>query len=142
VSHRFSALSLPAAVALLSAFTLLFALAAGGFEYLRGGVVSVAAVAAAGFTCWVASVSSLVLSGAWRHSSKAITGILAGVMVRMSLPLGVALLAQMTAGPLARAGLFGWIVCFFLVTLLVETSLLVWLLNSPRPAVSPVNKGS
>ena len=133
VNKRFASLSLPAAIGILSTAAFFAAFAAGWFEYTRGGAVGSAAVAAAALTCWVASVASLVLSTLWRQTPQAVTGILAGVLVRMTLPLGLAVLAQMTGGPLARAGLFGWIVCFFLFTLVVETLLLVWLLNSPRP---------
>ncbi|HVC98070.1 MAG TPA: hypothetical protein VND64_30650 [Pirellulales bacterium] len=143
MSKRFANLSLPGAVGVLSAVAFTSASAAACVEYVRGGAVSSAAVAAAAVTCWVASVSSLVLSSSWRHTPQAITGILAGVLVRMTLPLGVAVLSQVVSGPLAKAGLFGWIVCFFLITLVVETLLLVRLLNSPRPLPSAsVSKAS
>lgn len=144
VSKRFANLSLPVAIGVLSAVAFAAASAGACVEYIRGGAVSSAAVAAAAVTCWVASVSSLVLSSSWRHTPQAITGILAGVLVRMTLPMGVAVLSQVVSGPLAKAGLFGWIVCFFLITLVVETLLLVRLLrcSERQPAAPTWSKGS
>ncbi|HUY37152.1 MAG TPA: hypothetical protein VMV69_30855 [Pirellulales bacterium] len=143
-TKRFASLSLSAAIGVLSAVAFAAASAAACVEYARAGAMSAAAVGAAAVTCWVASVLSLVLSSSWRRTPQAITGILAGVLVRMTLPMGVAVLSQAVSGPLAKAGLFGWIVCFFLLTLVVETLLLVRLLRSSagQPAASTWSKGS
>jgi hypothetical protein len=112
---------------------------AAWFEFARNGTIGLKAVLVAAFTCWTASVLSLVLSGAWRHSSQAVVGILAAVLVRMSIPFGTIVLAG--DGPLVQARLVGWILTFFLFTLVVETSLLVWLLrSSSRGSNLPASK--
>jgi hypothetical protein len=139
---RFATLNLPSALVLLATFTAIVAIVAGWYAFSRSGPIGVVAVASAAVTCGVASIASLILSASWRNTPQAVTGVLGAVLVRMTLPLGVAVLSQVVGGPIAQAGLFGWIVCFFLTTLVVETLLVVRLLNSPRTATARASKGS
>ena len=50
----------------------------------------------------------------------------------MGLPMGVGLALTRTGGPLAEAGLFGMILVFYLVGLVVETILSVRILGSSQ----------
>ena len=49
--------------------------------------------------------------------------MLVGMLVRMGIPLGAALLVVFRGGPLADAGFLYYLVVFYLVTLTVETFL-------------------
>ena len=58
------------------------------------------------------------------------------MIFRMGLPMGVGLLLNYGGGPLASAGVFGWIVVFYLLTLAVETLLSLHLAKGRQAAHS------
>jgi len=67
--------------------------------------------------------------------NNAVTGMFLAMAVRTGLPLGVGIfLAQAIGGPLARAQVFGMILVYYLITLIVETILAIRL-NDIRQAV-------
>lgn len=106
------------------------AAALGYHAYLRQGQVGLAAVGVAAASCWAASLAALVLAGCTLGTRQAVAGILGGTMLRFFPPLLVVLLLQVNGGPLARAGAAWYVVLFFLLTLSVETVLLVWLVRA------------
>jgi hypothetical protein len=95
----------------------------------RQGADGLQAAGVAAFTCWFSATAALLLAGSLRHTGHSVSGILGGTLLRTMIPLAVAAVTQATGSPLAEAGLFGYLVLFFLLTLTIETLLLVWLLR-------------
>lgn len=138
---RRSSPSLALACLLLGTTAVLAGVAAGWVGFHRHGLAGLAAVVAADVTCTLAAAAALVLAGSLRNTPHAVSGILGGTLVRMLAPLAVALGCRLTAPELVRAGLFGWLLLFFLLTLTVETLLLVWVLGFGG-SVSGANRAS
>lgn len=116
---------------LASAVLVLYA-AAGYASYGKHGRVGLAAAALAAGVCWAGSTSALVLAGWLRNSRYATHGILGGTLLRTGIPLLAGAILHATGGPLARAGVTGWLLVFFLWTLVVETALVVRLARSAK----------
>ena len=86
-------------------------------------------------------VVALVLTAALRSPKRAVAGVLLGMLFRMGVPLGTGIFLHRQGGPLAKAGVFGMILGFYLLTLLVETLLALRLLapRAKRVSRSPVS---
>ncbi|HVA50973.1 MAG TPA: hypothetical protein VNH11_31830 [Pirellulales bacterium] len=125
-----SGLGLPAACIVLA----LCVGAAGGLASFvahgRHGAVSAVAVGVAALTCWLSATAALLLAGRLAATRWCIQGIMAAGFVRFSLPLMVVAASALVQGPLSRAGLFGYMVVFFLLTMGVETLLLVGVIRA------------
>lgn len=63
---------------------------------------------------------------------QAINAVGMAMLVRMAIPLAAGFLITTTGGPLAEAGVFGMIVGFYLIGLLVETILAVRLVADAK----------
>jgi hypothetical protein len=87
--------------------------------------IGVAAAGVAAATCWCGALVALVLGWVFGQGDNAVGGILAGMAFRIGLPLIVGVALDRRGGPLAEAGVFGMILCYYLVTLSVETLLAV-----------------
>jgi hypothetical protein len=110
---------------------------AGGVAWSRSGEMGLAAAIVAAGVCWVGAALSFVLVEWFRRSGNPVAGVLGGMLIRLGLPLAVGVALSEAGGPLADAGVFGLIVVFYLVALVVETLLLVRALQQPRrPAPS------
>lgn len=91
------------------------------------------AAAIAGAICWAGALSALLLIGLFRASqNQMVSATLLGMLFRMGLPLVTGLVLTRNGGPLADAGLFGMILVFYLVGLVVETILSVRILGSSQ----------
>jgi hypothetical protein len=75
----------------------------------------------AGFVCWFSASLSLVVAHRCQLRGSAMVGVFAGMLIRMSIPLAVGVAVTAHGGALAREGLFGQLLIFFLLTLVVET---------------------
>jgi hypothetical protein len=113
----------------------------GSIAYGRQGLVGSAAVAVAALTCGLSAMGALVLAGALAGTRWGVHGILAASLIRFSLPLAVVVASVTVQGPLARGGLAGYMVVYFLFALVVETLLLVGVLRSATPFNSMAWKG-
>lgn len=123
----------------LTAVVLIALAVIGSVAKQRQGVIGLEAAGVAAFTCWVSATAALLLAASLRNTAHSVSGLLGGTLLRTMIPLAVAAVSQASASPLAQAGLFGYLVLFFLLTLSVETLLLVWLL---RPELKlPAGKG-
>lgn len=129
---KIAAPSLALACLLLAVVVALAAAGAGYWAFARRGSLGATAVGVAAVTCWLAATAALLLTGSLRNTPHAVSGILGGTLVRMLLPLAVAVGCQVSAPAITQAGLFGYLLLFFLLTLVVETLLLVWLLRLGR----------
>lgn len=102
----------------------------------HGGTGMAAAGVAAG-VCWGGAMVALVVGGLFRHSKHAVSGVLAGMLFRMGVPLMAGAALDWQGGPLAEAGVFGMILVYYFVTLAAETLLAVRLV-SPRSKTSGI----
>ena len=121
------------ACALLSLSLLIAYPAVAGYGYHSHGVDGVIAASLAGGICWIGALVALVLIGLFRTShNQMVSATLLGMLFRMGLPLVTGLVITRNGGPLAEAGLFGMILIFYLVGLVVETILSVRILGSSQ----------
>ena len=122
-------LGLPAACALLAAATLAAAVIACWYAQARPtpGMekAGIAAPVVAAVTCWLSATSALTITGLLAGMPNAVSGILGGTLVRLAGPLMVTAANGAAGTPVFQAGLFGYMVVFFVYTLIVETLLLV-----------------
>ena len=88
--------------------------------------------------CWAGASAALLLIGISRGTSAAVHSTLLATLFRMAPPLLVGITLQQAGGQLARAGVFGMILCYYFWTLLVETLLSVRLLSESRHTVAKV----
>ncbi len=108
----------------------------GWFGYRSHGADGLLAAVVAGVVCWVAGTAALLLVGVTRGTPAAIHASLLGMLFRMGLPLLVGIVLQRTGGPLARAGVFGMILCYYFWMLIVETLLSVRLIGASKTTVA------
>ncbi len=98
--------------------------------YLQYGRYGVAASAAAAVICWLAGMAALFVTAATRNTPSALSGILLSMLLRTGVPLLAAVVLSHTIRELAVAGLFGFFVVFYLLTLCLETLLSVGLVSA------------
>lgn len=127
---RKSGLRLPAACSLLAVTLALAAALGGSVAHGRHGAWAAAAVLVAAATCWTSATAALVLAARLSSTRWGVQGIMAAGFIRFSMPLVVVAASALVQGPLARAGLFGYMVAFFLLSLVIETLLLVGVIRS------------
>lgn len=87
------------------------------------GTSGVAAVLTAAAVCGACANAALLLSVRWHGTPNGVVGALAGSLVGMLPPLFIGFTLHQQQGELARAGVFGWIVAFYLTALIVKTIL-------------------
>ena len=127
---KVSALGL-ASACLLLAFSIVLAFPVVGYlAFVKFGLVGVVAAAVAAGVCWTAATLALVVTGILKQSASAVGGVLLASGLRFVLPLAAGAVLQTAGGALGRAGVFGWIVVFYLITLTVETTLGVLVLRN------------
>lgn len=107
----------------------------------RSGQDGVLAAGVAAGVCLVASMAALWVTHAFAGTPQAIAGALGSILLRTAVPLGVTFVLVSASPVLAKAGLFGLTVVFYLLTLAGETLLAVRLVSLAcrRPAVAPVD---
>ena len=93
------------------------------YGHSRHGMLGVQAATVAGSICWAGGMLALLAVVVVRGSQKVLHGALLGMIFRMGLPLGAGVVLTSQGGDLANAGVFGMILGFYLVTLVVETLL-------------------
>ena len=68
----------------------------------------------------------------FRQPLQAVNGVGLATLFRMAIPMATGIVLTKVGGPLAEAGVFGMIVGFYLVGLLVETLLAVRVVSGFR----------
>lgn len=111
------------ACAVLTAVLLLCFAGVAFYAHSRHGLDGVVAAAVGAGVCWAGAIIALFLAAMMQGASGAVNGVLLGMLFRMGLPLAAALYFHRQAGPLAEAGIFGMILCYYFVTLVAETLL-------------------
>ena len=105
-------------------------------SHMAGHSTWAVAALAAGI-CWAGAMISLVLLHVLRLRGSPMAGAMLGMLVRMTIPLVIIAVAASQGGTLAKAGLAGQLVVFYLITLVIETCLSVVLLKARPQSVSP-----
>lgn len=83
--------------------------------------------------CWVAGMLALAIVARSRGLS-AVSGMLLAMLIRLGGPIVVGIAIDSRGGPLAEAGFFGLVVVSYLATLVVETLLMVRMVQSSASA--------
>lgn len=96
------------------------------------GQAGIWAAVIATLVCWVCSTAALIVSGLVTNTPMALQGQLASIMLRTALPLMAAIFLEQQVPMLAAAGIFGMMVPAYLVSLVTETLLAVWLVGGTR----------
>lgn len=103
---------------LLAATVLLLPIA-----YSASGSTGLAACGFALIVCALPALMSLAISELFAGPQRALYGLLIGMFLRMALPLTACFAAYAMNSPLAQAGLAFYVLPLYLLTLLVETTL-------------------
>ena len=127
-----------AACAALTAVTLLALPVFGWVGYSDSGMAGIWAAGVAAAVCWFGATTALLLVGLPLGPKQAVGRVLAGMAFRMGVPLVVGVVLDRRVGPLSEAHVFGMIVAFYLITLVVETWLALRLVaaTGKRPQVT------
>lgn len=120
---RLKPLSLSAACGWIVGTTVVLFAVGSMFELVRKGkgMEGVAAVGAAAVICCAGAVMALVVTAKLRGPHRALWSLLVGTLFRMVFPFAAGLFLTQMNGALAQAGVFGWIVVFYLPLLIIET---------------------
>jgi hypothetical protein len=116
--------NLAASCLVLALTVFLVWIAVATYAFSASGADGLFASVVAGLVCFASAAAALVLTA--QSSGKphtAVNGLLLAMLLRMGVPLGVGISLQSAQGRLADGGVFGLIVVFYLVTLVVETIL-------------------
>jgi hypothetical protein len=115
--------------------TLIFVLALplfGYFAFSAHGWDGVLASVVAALICWVGGVLALAVFFLFPQPDQVGNAVGLGMLVRMGVCLAAGIFFTKTGGPLVEAGVFGMIVGFYLIGLLVETFLAVRLATTRK----------
>ena len=110
--------------------------------YLQSGQSGVLASLVALGICLVAGLMALSATAALRGPNIALWSLLFGLLFRMGLPLGLGLYLSRSQPALAKAGVFGLIVVYYLFTLIAETLLSLRLTRGLAMVASPVDESA
>ena len=94
-----------------------------GYSTNRWNGVWAAGTAAA--ICWSGALAALVVGASFGRGTNAVNGVLLGMVFRMGVPLAAGISLHHRGGMLAEVGVFGMILGYYFVTLVVETVLAV-----------------
>ena len=91
-----------------------------------------AACLAAG-VCLLGTEAALFLAGMFKGTVHAVSATLGGMFLKTGIPLFIGMSLDKAGGPVAEAGLFGMILVYYLITLLVWLVLAVQMLGGLNP---------
>jgi hypothetical protein len=114
----------------------LAATVAGAMGWAHAGSQGLLAAVAAFLVCWIPNAVSLFIVAIFRDPEHSLPAMLFSMLVRMGIPLGVALVLLRTQHWLVDAGALPMVLAMYLVALVVETGLSMWIIGAFRaPAV-------
>jgi hypothetical protein len=128
----------------LTAAAVLWCPLVAGVGYWWRGTAGIWAGVAATTICCVGALVALAATGVTRGPQRALYAIVYSMVFGFGLPFLVGLLVDRAGGPLAEGGLFGLMVGCFELTLVVQTWLMVRLVqaSSSQRSASGVNSAS
>jgi len=100
-------------------------LVVGPVAAYMGGVEALRAAAVAALVCLAGSELGLAASLPFRNPQTLWLGVLLGMLPRLGIPLGFAAFFSFQGGRLANAGFLYYLLVFYLVSLAVETAVMV-----------------
>lgn len=124
--------SLSGGVALLTVVMAVALGVIGSVGYSLHGTPGLLSTASAAFVCWAASAAALYVSHLFAGTPAALTGLLLSIGLRTGVPLIGGVLLSSQSRMLADAGVLGFFVIFYLLSLATETMLSVGLINSQK----------
>ena len=131
-----------ACVVLAALIALAWVIDASVTTHLAGRTMWGVSALAAGI-CWIAATLSMAVLHLLRLRGSPIAGVLVGMLVRMSIPLGIVVMATINRSALVEGGLAAQLVIFYLLALTAETCLsLVLVKSAPRLATAAFSEGS
>ena len=130
VLNLLSYTSLPARCGLLAALAAAVYPLLAWYAVSRYGGDGAWAVAAAGGLCLAGGLVSLVIVTPCLNTPRAVSGVLGGMLVRLAIPIAGVIPLAIAYPRLAAAGLVGYLVVYYLVTLTFETMILVAVLSA------------
>ncbi len=95
------------------------------WKYNSHGVDGLLASGLAWAICAGGALIALLGTCMFRGPSGAMAGMAVGMLFRMGIPLVIAIMISQAGGPLADAGFFSCVLCFYLVGLVAETVLVL-----------------
>ncbi len=98
---------------------------AGPVAYCWSGGIGLEAAALASGCCCAGALGTLCVAPWLRAPHHLLASVLVGMAVRMGVALAAAVVVQLGGGPLAEAGFVYYLLMFYLVTLAVETAVVV-----------------
>jgi hypothetical protein len=106
---------------LLSILNLVTLLVAGWVAYGQSGANGLLAATVAAGVCWLGALSALLVTGLFGSPRNAVSVLFGSMLLRLGLPMVAGMMLSSQGGLLARSGVFGLIVVFYLINLPVET---------------------
>jgi hypothetical protein len=107
--------------------------------YTRSGETGIQAALVAVLACWSGAGLALLLTGIAAGGPRAVSATLLGMALRLGGPLVIGVVLERQGGPLAKSGVFGMILAYYFLTLIVETLLAVRL-QPPRRCTNELNQ--
>ena len=112
----------------------------GGAAYLgnkNSGPAGIIAAMVAFLVCWIPNAASLLIMSFTRDPQLSVSTKLLAMLLRMAVPIVFIIVLTESKHWLATAGTLGMIMVFYLVALVVETPLSLWVIRMSRDRVSP-----
>jgi hypothetical protein len=98
---------------------------AGPVVFYRSGGIGFEAAALAIGCCCIGALGTLCVAPWLRAPHHLLASVLVGMAVRMGVALAAAVVVQLRGGPLVEVGFVYYLLMFYLVTLAVETAVVV-----------------
>ncbi len=109
--------------------------------WMISGPWGIAAAVVAAVSCWMGAASALAAAALLSGVANGLGGLLAGMGLRMGIPLTCGLLLQLTGGPLTEAGVLYYLLVFYPITLSVEIALSIRHASADKRAASLPEQG-
>jgi hypothetical protein len=134
--EAFSWKRLTAAEGILAGVLGFAAAIAAGIGWGHAGSWGVLAAGAALLVCWLPNALSLFIMAIFRDPQHSVATILLSMMLRMGVPLGLAVVLHDSGHWLVDAGVLPMVLAMYLIGLGIETVLSLWIVGAFRtPAV-------
>jgi hypothetical protein len=117
-------------IALLGAVLTIAAAVAAVFAYERHGIDGILACIVGAAVCWLSAAVALVITVQTTGGPQAVPGLFLAIGARTFPPLMLGVASTVIRGRLSEAGLFGLIVIFYLIALVVETCVALKLVSA------------
>lgn len=124
-SEAKSIVSLGKRAAVFVALLLIALLPVGAVAYSLYGTLGLTAAAVAWAICVGSGLAALIISLLLRDTPLVLYQVLFGFALRMGIPLALCMVMVTQGSPLVDAGFIFYILVFYMVTLLIDTALLL-----------------